>query len=79
MLVDLVTIFPDYFAPLRLSLLGRAVDSQVTGSGMPYRRDSLSNRRDFERMFNRWAKSSVDGLAELKARSPVPGTVAVAK
>jgi hypothetical protein len=55
------------------ALLGRAVDNRVIGYGAPFRRDSVSNRADFERQFGAWAKSSVAGLAELKARSPLAG------
>jgi len=55
------------------ALLGRAVDNRVVGYGAPYRRDSVTNRADFDRQFSEWAKSSVQGLAELKARSPLGG------
>lgn len=55
------------------ALLGRAVDSKTAGDNGPYIRNSVTNRSDFERVFERWAKISVDGLAELKARSPIPG------
>lgn len=53
------------------ALLGRAVDNQIVGYGAPYRRDSVSNRADFERLFNQWAKRSVEGLGVLKANSPI--------
>jgi hypothetical protein len=53
------------------ALLGRAVDSQSVGDDGSYLRNSVTNRSDFERVFNRWAKISVDGLAELKERSPI--------
>lgn len=55
------------------ALLGRAVDNRTTGDTGPFVRNSVTNRSDFERMFQRWAKISVDGLAELKAMSPIPG------
>jgi hypothetical protein len=61
------------------ALLGRAVDSRIVGDGAPYRRNSVTNRSDFERLFQQWAKISVDGIAELKARSPIDSTVASAK
>jgi hypothetical protein len=61
------------------ALLGRAVDTRIVGDGAPYRRNSVTNRSDFERLFNQWAKISVDGIAELKARSPIGGAVASAK
>ena len=54
---------------------GRAVDRRTagdTGGGLRGGlRTSFSNRADFERMFRSWAKASVEGLAELKALSPV--------
>jgi uncharacterized protein DUF3313 len=53
------------------ALLGRAVDSQSVGDDGSFIRNSVTNRSDFERVFNRWAKISVDGLAELKERSPI--------
>jgi hypothetical protein len=60
------------------ALLGRAVDSRVAGDGAPYRRNSVTNRGDFSRLFSTWAQIAVKGLAELKARSPI-GSVAEAK
>jgi hypothetical protein len=58
------------------ALLGRAVDNQVIGDTGAYLRNSVTNRADFERVFDRWAKISADGLAELKLNSPVGGAVA---
>ena len=55
------------------ALLGRAVDSRTAGDSGPYIRNSVTNRSDFEQVFQKWAKISVDGLAELKAMSPIPG------
>lgn len=55
------------------ALLGRAVDNRTAGDTGPYIRNSVTNRSDFEQMFRSWAKISVDGLAELKAMSPIPG------
>jgi len=52
------------------AILGRAVDKRTVGD-MRGLRDSVSNRSDFERTFKTWAQRSVDGLAELKARSPI--------
>lgn len=34
MRIDLVTIFPDYFAPLRLSLVGKAIDAGLVDVGV---------------------------------------------
>lgn len=53
------------------ALLGRAVDTQIIGSGAPYRRTGMSNLADFSRQFQSWAQSSLAGIAELKARSPI--------
>lgn len=55
------------------ALLGRAVDNRTAGDSGPYIRNSVTNRSDFEQVFQKWAKISVDGLAELKAMSPIPG------
>ena len=54
------------------ALLGRAVDGKLAGDTGTYLRSSISNRSDFMQMFRSWAKSSLEGLAELKARSPIP-------
>jgi hypothetical protein len=61
------------------ALLGRAIDSQSTGDTGPYLRNSVTNRADFTRLFRRWAEISVDGLAELKARSPIAAPAASAQ
>jgi hypothetical protein len=37
------------------------------------RRNSVTNRADFRRLVDDWAKISVRGLNELKASSPVKG------
>lgn len=52
-------------------VLGRAVDAQWTGDSGPYIRNRVTNIADFEQLFSRWAKRSVEGLDELKALSPV--------
>jgi hypothetical protein len=49
------------------ALLGRAVDQKVAGDVGPYLRNTVTNRADFERLFETWAKASVAGLNELKA------------
>jgi hypothetical protein len=61
------------------ALLGRAVDTRTIGQGAPYRRTSASNMADVSRQFGSWAKGSVAGIAELKARSPVGAGPASAK
>jgi hypothetical protein len=53
------------------ALLGRAFDRRLAGENAPALRTSVSNRADFEQMFHYWARASVRGLDELKARSPV--------
>ncbi len=53
------------------ALLGRAVDRTTVGDGPVYRRNSVTNRSDFERAFSRWAKASVDALEALKEISPI--------
>ena len=53
------------------ALLGRAFDRRLAGENSAAMRNSASNRADFEQMFRFWARASVRGLEELKARSPV--------
>lgn len=53
------------------ALLGRAVDGRAAGDSARYLRNSVTNRSDFLQMFRIWAKSSLEGLAELKGQSPV--------
>jgi hypothetical protein len=56
------------------ALLGRALDRRAAGDSRPYLRNSVTNVSDFERVFEIWAKSSIDGLAKLKAMSPIGAT-----
>ena len=53
------------------ALLGRAVDRRIAGENGQLRRDRVSNRSDFDRLFNVWARLSADGLGKLKAQSPI--------
>ena len=53
------------------AVMGRAVDRRLAGDTSRLMRNSVTNRSDFSRLFAGWAKASVDGLAELKALSPV--------
>jgi hypothetical protein len=53
------------------AILGRAIDRQRAGDNNPGRRTGVNNAAEFESMFKRWSKTAVDGLAELKTRSPV--------
>jgi hypothetical protein len=54
------------------ALLGMAVDRrEARGTGSVTWANSVSNRSDFRRLFQQWAKICVKGLDELKASSPV--------
>jgi hypothetical protein len=53
------------------ALLGRAVDGRVAGDSARYLRNSVTNRSDFLQLFRTWAKSSLEGLTELKGQPPV--------
>ena len=44
MRIDLVSIFPDYFAPLRLSLVGKAIDTRILDLGVHDLRDWTHDR-----------------------------------
>jgi hypothetical protein len=55
------------------SLLGRAVDSRTIDDFTMEWRNRVTNRQDFSRQVETWAKNSVKGLAELKALSPIAG------
>ncbi len=52
-------------------LLGRALDERETSEMGPYIRNSVTNAAAFEQVFSRWARTSADGLAELKSLSPI--------
>lgn len=55
------------------ALLGRVLDRRETlDTGTMQISSSVTNLSDFRSLFKRWAKNSVEGLAELKAHSPVP-------
>jgi hypothetical protein len=55
------------------ALLGRVLDRRATvDTGTMQMSSRVTNLSDFRSLFKRWAKNSVDGLAELKAHSPVP-------
>ena len=56
------------------ALLGRAVDAQVAGdSSIFLNRTQMSNRADFRALAQRWARSAVSGLQQLRSSSPVSG------
>jgi len=52
------------------AVLGRAIDEKIAGD-YPSQRTSMTNRDDFSDLFKTWAKTSVNGLGELKAMSPI--------
>lgn len=53
------------------ALLGRAVDRELAGDNDIAWRTSGTNRADFRDLVAQWAKFSVDGVAQLKAMSPI--------
>ena len=53
------------------SLLGRALDTEVAGGGMPVIRNESTLRADFEYLFDEWARRIAAGLDRLKANSPI--------
>ena len=53
------------------AVLGRAIDARSTGDARPYLRNSVTNYSEFRELFERWAKLSINGLTELKERSPI--------
>jgi hypothetical protein len=55
------------------ALLGRAVDSRTIDDFSMEWRNRVTNRSDFARQVESWAKNSVKGLDELKALSPIAG------
>lgn len=53
-------------------LLGRAVDKRRTGeTGTFMWTTSITNRSEFQRVFDRWAQILADGMATLKEQSPI--------
>lgn len=65
------TLFVEARDSLTGAILGRAVDRRYVGDNIVMNRTDISNRADFRRQAEEWAKVSVRGLNELKARSPV--------
>lgn len=66
------------------ALLGRAVDRRTAGDRGNFasnvaRTSTVSNRGDFEALFDTWARTSVAALDELKAQSPVATTARAPK
>lgn len=53
------------------SLLGRALDTEVAGGGMPVIRNESTLRADFEYLFDDWARRIAAGMDRLKANSPI--------
>lgn len=62
------------------AVLGMAVDRrEARGTGFVTWSNSVSNRSDFRRLFQQWAKICIKGLDELKAASPVAAVPASPK
>jgi hypothetical protein len=56
------------------ALLGRSLDRRIAGNTRTTMRNSVTNRADFQRVFQGWASAAVEDMAALKAASPVrPG------
>jgi hypothetical protein len=55
------------------SLLGRLVDDRTIDDFTMEWRNRVSNRMDFNRQIQTWAKNSVKGLNQLKTLSPIAG------
>lgn len=53
------------------ALMGRAVDAKIAGDLSRGIRNSVTNRADFRNVVKTWAKTSAQGLNELKSRSPI--------
>ena len=55
------------------AVLGRVIDRRETlDTGTMRISSSVTNLADFRRLFSQWADTTVKGLEELKAHSPVP-------
>jgi Protein of unknown function (DUF3313) len=65
------TLFVEARDSMTGALLGRAVDQKIVGDTMTAWRTSASNRSDFRYQVERWAETSVRGMSELKALSPI--------
>jgi hypothetical protein len=54
------------------AVLGSFLDSRRAGENTAFiPRSTVSNKSDFGRLFNQWSEIAVNGLARLKALSPV--------
>ena len=65
------TLFVEARDSMTGALLGRAVDRKIVGDTMTAWRTGASNRSDFRYQVERWADTSVRGMSELKALSPI--------
>jgi hypothetical protein len=64
------------------ALLARVTDrgtASISGSSRLTRTSSIASRGEFDDLFRAWARASVEGLAELKARPPLAMTGRPAK
>jgi hypothetical protein len=53
------------------ALLGRALDRRIAGDDSAYLSNAVSNRADFDLLFEKWSRISAEGLGKLKAASPI--------
>jgi len=65
------TLFVEARDSVTGALLGRAVDNEFAGDNMNAWRTQVSNRADFRDLVDSWAKTTVRGMSELKALSPI--------
>jgi hypothetical protein len=65
------TLFVEARDSMTGALLGRAVDQRIVGDNNTAWRTSVSNRSDFRNQVEQWARSTVRGMSELKALSPM--------
>lgn len=55
------------------ALLARALDRRIAGGSRPFLRNSVTNRADFRRLFELWARSAVEDFGALKQASAPHG------
>lgn len=65
------TLFVEARDSLTGAILGRAIDQGIAGDRTAGRRTRSGNRADFRDLVQAWATTSVRGMSELKAMSPI--------
>jgi hypothetical protein len=65
------TLFVEAKDSMTGALLGRAVDRRIAGENGVAWRTRVSNRGDFRDLVQDWARTTVRGMTELKALSPI--------